>query len=66
MHIAQRLEAVLLAAVEEPVDRTLLIGFQVVGIEVIQEVAADHLAGRTLAAQRIGNKLEVFFSVSLP
>ena len=31
-----------------------------VGIEVIQEVAADHLAGRTLAAERVGNKLEVF------
>ena len=32
-----------------------------VGIEVIQEVAADHLAGRTLAAECIGDKLEVFF-----
>ena len=32
-----------------------------VGVEVIQEVAADHLAGRTLATQRVGNKLEVFF-----
>ena len=46
VHIAQRLETVLLAAVKEPVDRALLIGFQVVGVEVIQEVAADHLAGR--------------------
>ena len=61
VHIAQRLETVLFAAVKEPVDRTLLIGFQMVGIEVIQEVAADHLAGRTLAAERVGNKLEVFF-----
>ena len=61
VHIAQCLEAVLLAAVKEPVDRALLIGFQMVGIEVIQEVAADHLAGRTLAAERVGNKLEVFF-----
>ena len=61
VHIDQSLEAVLLAAIEEPIDRTLLIDFQVVGIEVVQEVAADHLAGRTLAAQRIGNKLEVFF-----
>ena len=61
VHIAQRLEAVLFAAVKEPVDWALLIGFQVVGIEVIQEVAADHLAGRTLAAERVGNKLEVFF-----
>ena len=61
VHIAQCLEAVLLAAVKEPVDWTLLIGFQMVGIEVIQEVAADHLAGRTLAAECIGDKLEVFF-----
>ena len=30
VHIAQRLETVLLAAVKEPVDRTLLIGFQMV------------------------------------
>ena len=57
VHIAQCFETVLFAAVKEPVDRTLLIGFQVVGIEVVQEVAADHLAGRTLAAERVGNKL---------
>ena len=57
VHIAQRLETVLLTAVKEPVDRALLIGFQMVGVEVIQEVAADHLAGRTLAAERVGNKL---------
>lgn len=60
LRIAQRLEAVLLATVKQPVNRTLLIGFQMVGIEVIQEVAADHLAGRPLAAERVGNKLEVF------
>lgn len=59
--VAQRLETVLLTAVKEPVDRALLIGFQVVGVEVVQEVAADHLTGRTLAAERVGNKLEVFF-----
>ena len=57
VHIAQRFETVLFAAVKEPVDRTLLIGFQVVSVKVIQEVAADHLAGRTLAAQCVGNKL---------
>ena len=61
VHIAQRLETVLLTAVKEPVDWALLIGFQVVSVEVIQEVAADHLAGRTLAAERAGNKFEVFF-----
>ena len=41
--------------------RDSLIGFQVVGIEVIQEVAADDLTRRTLAAKRICDKLEVFF-----
>ena len=61
VHIDQSLEAILLAAVKEPVDRTLLIGFQVVGIEVIQEVAADDLTRRTLAVKRICDKLEVFF-----
>ena len=61
VHIDQSLEAVLLAAVEQPVDRALLIGFQVVGVEVIQEVAPDDLAGRTLAAERICNELEIFF-----
>ena len=66
VHIAQRLETVLLAAVEKPVDRTLLIRFQVVSVEVIQEVAADHLAGRTFAAERVGNKLEVFFQRTIP
>ena len=61
VHIAQRLETVLFAAVKEPVDRTLLIGFQMVSIEVVQEVAADYLAGRPLATECIGDKLEVFF-----
>ena len=61
VHIAQRLEPVLLSAVKQPVDRALLIGFQMVSIEVIQEVAADHLAGRTLAAERVSDELEVFF-----
>ena len=32
-----------------------------VGIEVIQEVAADDLAGRTFAAESVSDKLEVFF-----
>ena len=61
MHIDQCLEAVLLAAVKEPIDRTLLIDFQVVSIEVIDEVAADHFTRRTLAAERISDEFEVFF-----
>ena len=61
MHIDECLEAVLLAAIEEPIDRTLLIDFQVVGIEVVDEVIADDFTGRTLAAESVGNELEVFF-----
>ena len=61
MHIDKRLEAVFLAAVKEPVDGPLLVGLAVVGIEVVQEITADHIAGRTFAAQGIGNEFEVFF-----
>ena len=61
VHINECLEAVLLAAVKEPVDGAFLVGLAVVCIEVIQEVAADDLAGRTLAAEGIGNELEIFF-----
>lgn len=49
MHIDERLEAVFLAAVKEPVDGPLLVGLAVVGIEVIEEIAADHVTGRTFA-----------------
>ena len=45
VHIDQALEAVLLAGGEEPVNRPLLVNLQVVGIEVVQEVIPDHLAG---------------------
>ena len=61
MHIDQSLKAVLFSAVEEPVDRALLIGLAVVGIKVIQKIATDHFAGRPLTSKRIGDELEVFF-----
>lgn len=56
VHIDERLESVLLAAVEEPIDGPLLVGLAVVGIEVIEEIAADHVPGRTFAAQGVGNE----------
>ena len=65
VHVDERLEAVLFAAVEEPVNWAFLIGFQVVGVEVIQEVATDYLTGRPLAAEGIGNKFEVIFQCVL-
>ena len=66
VHIDQSLKAVLLAAVEEPVDRALArtsngVCATMVSIEVIQEVASDDLTGRTLAAERVSDELEVFF-----
>ena len=59
MHIAERLEAVLLAGAEQPIYRALLIGFQMIRIEVAQEIAADHLAGCALSAESVGNKAQV-------
>ena len=57
VHINQSLKTVLLAAVKQPVNRTFLVNFAVVGVEVIQEVVSDDLSRLTLAAQRIGDEL---------
>ena len=40
MHVDERLEAVLLAGVEQPVDRALLVRLAVVLEELLEEVAA--------------------------
>ena len=61
VQVDQCFETVLLSAVKEPVDGPLLVGLAVVGIEVVQEVAADDFARRSLAAERVGDELEVFF-----
>ena len=53
-------EAVLLTAVKQPVNRAFLIGFDMIGVKTVQKVAADNLARRTLAAERIGDKFQVF------
>lgn len=60
VEIDQRLEAVLLAAVEQPVDGALLVDFAVVGEEVLQEIIADDLpAGIASAAQGLGDEFQV-------
>ena len=46
MEVDQSLETVLLSAVEQPVDGTLLIDLTVVGKEVLQEIVADDLTRR--------------------
>ena len=66
VHIDERLEAVLFAAVEEPVDRAFLIDFQVIGIEALitQEIATDNLTRRSAANEDICDKLEFFFQLT--
>lgn len=65
VHIDKRLEAVLLTAVKEPVNRTLAgtgngISLAMILEEVIQEVIANDLpAGIALARQCFGNKVQI-------
>ena len=61
MHVDNRLEAVLLARVKEPVDGTLLVRLAVVSEELLEEVAADDVTcgapGRRV--ERVGHELQV-------
>ena len=59
VHIYQRLETMLFAGAEQPVDRALLINFTVVGVEAVQQIIANDLPGRTLAAEGIGDEFQV-------
>ena len=61
VHVDQRLETVLLATVEQPVDGALLVNLQMIFVEVIQEVIPDDLAWGAFAAQRVRNEPQVFF-----
>lgn len=62
VEINQRLEAVLLAAVKQPVNRALLVGLAVVFEKILEEVVSDNLAAAVaLAAQRISDKVQIFF-----
>ena len=60
VHINQCLEAVLLAAVKQPVNRTFLVNFTMVCIEIVEEVIANHILRLTFSAQCIGNEFQVF------
>ena len=60
LEVDQRLEAVLPAAVEQPVDGAFLVDLAVVGEEVLQEIIADDLpAGAASAAQGLGDEFQV-------
>ena len=62
VHVDQRLEAVLLAAVEHPVDRAFLIGLDVILDEVVQEIIADDFtAGAALARKGVCDEVQIFF-----
>ena len=61
VHIDERLEAVLLAAVKHPIDRAFLIGLDMVGDEIVQEIIADDpTAGIALVAESICDEAHVF------
>ena len=62
VEVDQRLEAVLLATVEQPVNRALLVGLAVILKKVLEEVAADDLpAAVALTSQRPGDEVQIFF-----
>ena len=62
MEVDQGLEAVLLTAVKQPVDRALLVNFAVILEEVLEEIAADDLpAGAALIAKGFCDVIEVCF-----
>lgn len=62
VHIDKSLKTVLLAAVIEPINRTLLVNLAVILEEVLQEVVADFLTRRiTRCAKCICNEAQVFF-----
>lgn len=48
VHVDQALEVILLAAVEGPGDGQLLVDFQMVGIEVIQDIIQSSFLGAPL------------------
>ena len=53
VHVDQALEAVLLSAVKKPIDRSLLVYFQVIRIKVIDKVTTDDLTGGALSSKSI-------------
>ena len=67
VEINQSLEAVLLAAVEQPVDRALLINFAVVFEKILEEIITDNLtAAVSSAADGFGNEVQIFFQRIFP
>ena len=66
VHINQRLEAVLLAAVKEPINRAFLISFHVILNKVVQKIVSDDLArGVALIAQCRSDKIQVLLQCLL-
>ena len=59
MHVDERLEPVLLAGIELPVDRTLLVRLAVVGEEFLKEIRANDLARRPLPSESVSDESQV-------
>ena len=61
MEIYQSLEAVLLAAVKQPVNRPLLVNLAVILEEVLEEIITDDLsAAVSSAAEGFSNEVQIF------
>ena len=60
MHIDQRLEPILLAAIKQPINRAFLINLAMLFIKIIQEIIPNYIFRLTLATQCIGNEFQVF------
>ena len=61
VEINQRLKAILLTAVEQPVNRPLLVNLAVILEEVLEEIITDDLpAAVAFTAQRSGDEVQIF------
>ncbi|MNR60562.1 hypothetical protein D3C85_1820790 [compost metagenome] len=58
MHVDQRIEAAL-GAGEQPVDRSLLVAFHMVGIELAQQVIAQAVVALALDVERLLDERQV-------
>ena len=62
VHINKSLKPILLTTVKKPVNRTLLIGLNMVFDKICQEIISDYFtACLTFIAQSIRNKIKIFF-----
>ena len=63
MHIHQALEAAVFAAGEHPVDRTLLINLQMIGIETVVQIPVQRLLCGfvVVPSDRLRDEVDILF-----